>query len=232
MLHFMKGPVKVTGFPLIFHGVSGKDERESNSPSFFNTSEITVVVDYLKKLLLTQGKKGIARISPKDIGIITPYRKQVEKLRKAIIKCDRELKVFDGIEHLKVGSVEEFQGQERRVIIVSTVRSNSEYLTLDAIFNIGFLKNEKRFNVAVTRARALLIIVGNPVILSTDTSWSKFIDYCTEEGGCTGFNRTSVEGTEEVVTRLMALRIHTEAEGETEESSVQQYENPEWRNEQ
>lgn len=65
------------GFPLIFHGVPGKDERESNSPSFFNTSEITVVVEYLKKLLLTQGKKGIAKISPKDIGIITPYRKQV-----------------------------------------------------------------------------------------------------------------------------------------------------------
>lgn len=55
----------------------GKDERESNSPSFFNTIEITVVIDYLKKLLLTQGKKGIAKISPKDIGIITPYRKQV-----------------------------------------------------------------------------------------------------------------------------------------------------------
>ncbi|KAK3566500.1 hypothetical protein QTP86_034004 [Hemibagrus guttatus] len=220
------------GFPLIFHGVPGKDERESNSPSFFNTSEITVVVDYLKKLLLTQGKKGIARISPKDIGIITPYRKQVEKLRKAIIRCDRELKVFQDIEHLKVGSVEEFQGQERRVIIVSTVRSSSDYLKLDSIFNIGFLKNEKRFNVALTRARALLIVVGNPVILSTDAAWCKFIDYCTEEGGCTGFTRLSVEGTEEVVTRLMALKIHPEDEVETEESVIQQYENPEWRSEQ
>ncbi|KAB5567340.1 hypothetical protein PHYPO_G00231630 [Pangasianodon hypophthalmus] len=221
-----------TGFPLIFHGVPGKDERESNSPSFFNTSEITVVVDYLKKLLLSQGKKGIARISPKDIGIITPYRKQVEKLRKAITKCDKELKDFMGIEDLKVGSVEEFQGQERRVIIVSTVRSSGEYLELDSFFNIGFLKNEKRFNVAVTRARSLLIVVGNPVILSTDTTWCKFIDYCTEEGGCTGFKRTSVEGTEEVVARIMALSIHTVAEVETEESAVQQYVNPEWRNEQ
>ncbi|KAG7332537.1 hypothetical protein KOW79_004371 [Hemibagrus wyckioides] len=219
-------------FPLIFHGVSGKDERESNSPSFFNTSEILVVIDYLKKLLLTQGKKGIARISPKDIGIITPYRKQVEKLRKAIIKCDRELKVFEDIEHLKVGSVEEFQGQERRVIIVSTVRSSSDYLEFDSIFNIGFLRNEKRFNVALTRAKALLIIVGNPVILSSDASWCKFIDYCTEEGGCTGFTRLSVEGTEEVMTRLMALKIHPEDEVETEESVIQQYENPEWRSEQ
>ncbi|KAI5610195.1 putative helicase mov-10-B.2, partial [Silurus asotus] len=161
-------------FPLIFHGVPGKDERESNSPSFFNTSEITVVVDYLKKLLLTQAKKNIAKISPKDIGIITPYRKQVEKLRKAILKCDKELKDCRDINLLKVGSVEEFQGQERRVIIVSTVRSSGEYLESDFFFNIGFLKNEKRFNVAVTRAKSLLIVVGNPVILSTDATWCKY----------------------------------------------------------
>ncbi len=66
------------GFPVIFHGVPGKDERESNSPSFFNIFEIEIIVDYLKKLLLTQAKKGISRISPRDIGIIAPYRKQVE----------------------------------------------------------------------------------------------------------------------------------------------------------
>lgn len=66
------------GFPVIFHGVVGKDERESNSPSFFNTSEIDIMMDYLKKLLLTQAKKGIAKISPKEIGIIAPYRKQVK----------------------------------------------------------------------------------------------------------------------------------------------------------
>ncbi|XP_062855111.1 putative helicase mov-10-B.2 [Trichomycterus rosablanca] len=219
-------------FPLIFHGVKGKDEREMNSPSFFNTSEITVVVDYLKKLLLTQGKKGIATISPKDIGIIAPYRKQVEKLRRAIRTCDKELRSYSGIENLKVGSVEEFQGQERRVIIVSTVRSNSEYVEIDEHFNIGFLKNEKRFNVAVTRARSLLIVVGNPIILSTDPAWCRFIDYCTDEGGCSGFNRSSVEGTEEVLARLQALNIHIETEVKTEESGIQLYVNPEWRNEQ
>jgi len=64
---------------VIFHGVVGKDDRESNSPSFFNISEINIILDYLKKLLLTQAKKGIAKISPKEIGIIAPYRKQVKK---------------------------------------------------------------------------------------------------------------------------------------------------------
>ncbi|KAK7146112.1 hypothetical protein R3I93_013748 [Phoxinus phoxinus] len=218
------------GFPVIFHGVIGKDDRESNSPSFFNISEINIIVDYLKKLLLTQAKKGIAKISPKEIGIIAPYRKQVEKIRKGI-KIDKELRSYIGIEELKVGSVEEFQGQERKVIMVSTVRSSKEHFTLDETFNIGFLKNEKRFNVAVTRAKALLIMVGNPIILETDTTWGRFISYCTEQKGYTGYDMSSLEGTEEVVKRLFALNIHQEIPVETEESVVQQYENPAWRHE-
>uniref|UniRef100_A0A671Q0P8 RNA helicase n=1 Tax=Sinocyclocheilus anshuiensis TaxID=1608454 RepID=A0A671Q0P8_9TELE len=199
-------------FPVIFHGVIGKDERESNSPSFFNTSEIDIMIDYLKKLLLTQAKKGIAKISPKEIGIIAPYRKQVEKIRKAI-KMHRELKSCSGIEELKVGSVEEFQGQERKVIIVSTVRSDKKHIILDETFSIGFLKNEKRFNVAVTRAKSLLIMVGNPIILQTDATWGRFINYCIEKGGYTGYDISNLEETEAVVERLLALNIHEETIG-------------------
>lgn len=62
---------------MIFHGVMGKDEREANSPSFFNVSEIEVLIDYLTKLMETQGKKGLPKLSASDIGIIAPYRKQV-----------------------------------------------------------------------------------------------------------------------------------------------------------
>lgn len=68
------------GFPVIFHGVMGKDEREANSPSFFNVSEVEVLISYLKKLLLSHGKKGIPKLSATDIGIIAPYRKQVRIL--------------------------------------------------------------------------------------------------------------------------------------------------------
>uniref|UniRef100_A0A8C1NG14 RNA helicase n=1 Tax=Cyprinus carpio TaxID=7962 RepID=A0A8C1NG14_CYPCA len=201
-----------SGFPVIFHGVIGKDERESNSPSFFNTSEIDIMIDYLKKLLLTQAKKGIAKIAPKEIGIIAPYRKQVEKIRKAI-KMHTELKSCLGIEEMKVGSVEEFQGQERKVIIVSTVRSDKKHIILDETFSIGFLKNEKRFNVAVTRAKSLLIMVGNPIILQTDANWGRFINYCIENGGYTGYDISNLEETEAVVERLLALNIHEETIG-------------------
>lgn len=60
----------------------GKDEREANSPSFFNVTEIETLVDYLTKLLETQGKKGLPKLSASDIGIITPYRKQVRGGRR------------------------------------------------------------------------------------------------------------------------------------------------------
>ncbi|KAJ8360337.1 hypothetical protein SKAU_G00168620 [Synaphobranchus kaupii] len=217
------------GFPLIFHGVMGKDEREANSPSFFNVTEIQILMDYLRKLLQTQGKKGLATLSPKDIGIIAPYRKQVEKIQKAI-RSVKDLNQLKDIAELKVGSVEEFQGQERMVIMVSAVRSSINYVKMDKDFSIGFLTNEKRFNVAITRAKALLIVVGNPVILNKDPTWEQFISYCSEEKGYTGFDYADAEGEGDVVTRLAALSIQVEPEVEHEESVTQQFLHPEWRN--
>ncbi|KAM8753802.1 putative helicase mov-10-B.1 [Acanthopagrus schlegelii] len=214
-------------FPVIFHGVTGIDEREASSPSFFNIAEVEVLMDYVKKLLYTQGKKGLATISPSDIGIIAPYRKQVQKIRRALEKVGKNLP-FKDMSGLKVGSVEEFQGQERRVIMVSTVRSSPDYTEIDKQFNLGFVKNEKRFNVAVTRAKALLIVVGNPRVLSNDETWAQFIQYCKDEGGYTGF--TPAEDDEDMVMRLSALYISIEAKVETAESVVQQILDPEWRN--
>ena len=60
------------GFPMIFHGVVGKDEREERSPSFFNVDEIAVVKEYLSKLLTSKIK-----LKQNQIGIIAPYRRQV-----------------------------------------------------------------------------------------------------------------------------------------------------------
>ncbi|XP_063300399.1 helicase MOV-10 [Pelobates fuscus] len=220
------------GCPIIFHGILGRDEREGNSPSFFNIDEVEVIICYLTDLLQTQGKKGLAKISPKDIGIISPYRKQVEKIRKAINLTHKSV---HEIKDLKVGSVEEFQGQERKVILISTVRSSEDYVKFDEDFNLGFLKNPKRFNVAITRAKALLILVGNPIILRNDPNWSKFLTYCQEIGAYTGYPIEDLEdmmNEEEIAKLLSGLKINRPPAGEsTGESFVQQQAEPGWRSE-
>ena len=71
-------PVK--GFPIIFHGVVGKDTREERSPSFFNPEEVVVVIDYVQKLMDTRG----LHIRDTEIGIISPYRRQVKVISNDI----------------------------------------------------------------------------------------------------------------------------------------------------
>ena len=87
-----------------------------------------------------------------------------------------------------MGSVECFQGQERRVILLSTVRSEPElYLDHDIRYNLGFIAHPKRFNVAMTRAKALLIVIGCPSVLALDKkNWLPFLQYCHENGAIVG----------------------------------------------
>ncbi|XP_054641470.1 putative helicase mov-10-B.1 isoform X2 [Dunckerocampus dactyliophorus] len=204
--------LKKKDIPVIFHGVTGIDEREATSPSFFNRAEVDVLMHYVKKLLQTGGKKGMATISPKDIGIIAPYRKQVEKIRQGLNKIGKDFKHMD-MHALKVGSVEEFQGQERRVVLVSAVRSNREYTEFDKKFSLGFITNDKRFNVALTRAQALLIVVGNPFVLHVDPVWKCFINYCRDSGV---YEYEHAEEDDDVVARLSALFMKIELQVESD----------------
>uniref|UniRef100_A0A0A9D3M9 RNA helicase n=1 Tax=Arundo donax TaxID=35708 RepID=A0A0A9D3M9_ARUDO len=159
-------------FPVLFVGIQGCDEREGTNPSWFNRIEVSKVVSIIRNL--TRG----GDVREADIGVITPYRQQVAKIKKAL----------EGFEmpDLKVGSVEQFQGQEREVIIISTVRSTVKHNEFDKFFNLGFLSNHKRFNVAITRAKSLLIIVGNPHIITKDRHWDRLLRYCADNGSYQG----------------------------------------------
>ncbi|KAF8156821.1 RNA helicase [Crassisporium funariophilum] len=160
-------------FPIVFHSLSGEDDREASSPSFFNIDEVLQVKSYVQRL--KEDRKF--RTADKDIGVIAPYHAQCQKLRNTLRA------VADGV---KVGSVEEFQGQERKVIIISTVRSSKEFIEYDLRHTLGFVANPRRFNVAVTRAQALLIVVGDPQVLSLDPLWRSFLNYVYMNGGWTG----------------------------------------------
>ncbi|KAM5335673.1 RNA helicase Mov10l1 [Glossophaga mutica] len=161
------------GFPLVFHGVRGSEAREGRSPSWFNPAEAVQVLRY--SCLLARSLSS--QVSAQDIGVITPYRKQVEKIRILLRNVD--------LTDIKVGSVEEFQGQEHLVIIISTVRSNEDEFEDDRYF-LGFLSNSKRFNVAVTRPKALLIVLGNPYVLVRDPCFGALLEYSITNGVYTG----------------------------------------------
>jgi helicase MOV-10 len=139
-------------FPVLFFGIQGCDEREGNNPSWFNRIEASKVVEVIRRLTAS------GNLSEEDIGVITPYRQQVLKLKNAL----ENLEMTD----IKVGSVEQFQGQEKKVIIISTVRSTIKHNEFDRTYCLGFLSNPRRFNVAITRAISLLVIIGNPHIIS------------------------------------------------------------------
>lgn len=155
-------------FPIILHTVFGSNKRSQKSKSFMNQTEIDTVEFYLDFLL----KTGIndRKIAQEDIGIISPYQLQVQRLKQM---CqDKQWP------SLEIGSVEQFQGREKLVIILSTARSHTP--------DVGFLNNVKRLNVALTRAKALLIVIGNSNTLQTDPNWYEFIKYCTTKEAIVG----------------------------------------------
>lgn len=157
-----------------FCGIDGTNKQSPDSPSWFNSSEACMVHKIVERLY-----RG-GRCGPADIGIITPYVMQVRSIRRT----------FDAamLEPPKIGSVEEFQGQERKVIIVSTVRSSSAYVAHDSNTKIGFISAPKRINVALSRAKVALIVIGNPKLLATDKTWMRVLQRALDDGtycGCT-----------------------------------------------
>ncbi|KAF5466114.1 hypothetical protein F2P56_016069 [Juglans regia] len=159
-------------FPVLFFGIQGCDEREGNNPSWFNRIEASKVVEVIRRLTAS------GNLSEEHIGVITPYRQQVLKLKKAFDSLD--------MTDIKVGSVEQFQGQERQVIIISTVRSTIKHNEFDRTYCLGFLSNPRRFNVAITRAISLLVIIGNPHIISKDLYWNKLLWRCADNNSYQG----------------------------------------------
>ncbi|XP_033216610.1 putative helicase mov-10-B.2 [Belonocnema kinseyi] len=185
-------------FPLIFHAVHGSERRDENSPSVYNDYEVDVVVHYVCALMEeTLGGHGIEE---NDIGIVTPFKYQA-----SIIKIALQQK---GLHYIAVGTVEIFQGQEKDIIIISTVRSI--VYQHNERFHLGFLSHAKRFNVTITRAKSLLIVVGNPKVLQIDPCWREFIEYCQRNRACRGDNFTLSPLSENEIKKLLNDKMETE----------------------
>lgn len=147
--------------PLTFYDVESEESFDNNS--YFNNQQINIIlklVELLKKIY-----------SPKEIveklAIISPYSNQVYKIRET-------LKRFDGFNtetgFIDVNTVDGFQGKEKSIIIFSTVRSQGSR-------TIGFLADERRMNVGLSRAKSCLIVIGDSKKLMADKNWDKLVKY-------------------------------------------------------
>ncbi|GMH33318.1 hypothetical protein BSKO_01152 [Bryopsis sp. KO-2023] len=163
--------------PVMFLHVDGEERRNQLfaevdlSFSYLNPDEATWVVR-LASSILAAGDID----SPEQIGIITPYSAQVRHIRQ-LMKDKRNSKLGD----VEVATVDGFQGREKEIILFSTVRSNTRG-------SVGFLADHRRLNVALTRARRGLVVIGDKETLKTDKTWKSWIAWARKNGLQKGAN--------------------------------------------
>jgi len=109
-----------------------------------------------------------------SIGILSPYREQVNHL-EAMFREDALLAPLLSTGNIAINTIDGFQGQERDVIYISLVRSNDKH-------EIGFLQDYRRMNVAMTRARMVLVVIGDSATIGHNKFYQEFLDYCAEHG--------------------------------------------------
>jgi ATP-dependent RNA/DNA helicase IGHMBP2 len=165
------------GFPAVeFVDTAGCGFEEKKNPETQSTSNPDEANLLLKHLAVLVNK--ISAADPEllegkiSIGIISPYKAQIKALRQQIQSSPM---LSEHLPLITLNTVDGFQGQERDVIYISLVRSNDKN-------EIGFLKDIRRMNVALTRARKKLVVVGNSATLGNHPFYSAFLDYVDEIG--------------------------------------------------
>ncbi|XP_075357356.1 5'-3' DNA helicase ZGRF1 isoform X4 [Mycteria americana] len=142
---------------LCFYSVNGVEQIERDN-SFYNVAEVHFTVKLIQSLIAS-GIDGSA------IGVITLYKSQMCKIQNLLSGVHSE--AFE-IKVVQVSTVDAFQGAEKEIIVLSCVRTRQ----------IGFIDSEKRMNVALTRAKRHLLIVGNLACLSRNRLWGRVIHHC------------------------------------------------------
>lgn len=147
--------------PLQFLDTAGKGFDEEIAPgteSTRNPGEAELVVREVRKLLALG-------VRPEELAVIAPYDAQVQTIRALLPDAALEIDTVDG-----------FQGREREAVVVSLTRSNPDA-------QVGFLSDIRRMNVAITRARRHLLVIGDSATVSSHPFYSAFLDEVTAAGG-------------------------------------------------
>lgn len=154
---------------MTFYDIQSTEEFVGNS--FKNEGQIEVIVELVK--YLKEIYKGDYKTLINKLAILSPYSKQVNDINIALQKeiCDPN----DKNVKVEVNTIDGYQGKEKSIVIFSTVRSKGSK-------TIGFLADERRINVGLTRAKACLIIIGDSSVLMKDKNWKRLVGYSYKKG--------------------------------------------------
>ncbi|KAK5663056.1 hypothetical protein OQA88_6472 [Cercophora sp. LCS_1] len=175
-------PWPVADMPMMFWSNLGNEEISASSTSYLNRTEASNV-----EKIVTRFFK--ANVKPADIGVITPYEGQ----RSYIVSTMQNSGTYkkELYKEVEVASVDAFQGREKDYIVLSCVRSNENQ-------GIGFLSDPRRLNVALTRAKYGLVIIGNPKVLAKHELWHHLLIHfkdrkCLVEGPLTNLQTSLLQ---------------------------------------
>jgi len=151
-------------------GTGFEEKVDEETRSTFNPDEVNLLFNHFKAYL-EEVKQNTELSNIQDIGIISPYRAQVKLLKQYF---DEYFETNEDIKaKISINTIDSFQGQEKDIVYISLVRSNEKG-------NIGFLSDIRRMNVAMTRARKKLVIIGDSGTICRNNFYDKFVDYVNE----------------------------------------------------
>lgn len=159
-------PWPVPNRPMFFYVQMGQEEISASGTSYLNRTEAANV----EKIVTTFLRSGVV---PSQIGVITPYEGQRAYIVNYMARNGALRQQL--YKEIEVASVDSFQGREKDFIILSCVRSNEHQ-------GIGFLNDPRRLNVALTRARYGIVVLGNPKVLSKQPLWNGLLTHYKEHG--------------------------------------------------
>jgi superfamily I DNA and/or RNA helicase len=182
-------------FPIHFRGVVGNDTSQTiksgsiSEESWTNEAEAKTVAEIVMTLTEEAG------VGSQSIGVMAPFRGQVVLIRSLLRK--------KGLANINVGTIEDYQGIEKEVVVLSLTRSTDAFVPSDVDRRIGVFRQEKQSNVALTRAEQMQIVVGNPNIMAADPVWKQWLWFCLRNGlwyGDEGNTRTAFEKIDQLPT--------------------------------
>ncbi|HEX3008040.1 MAG TPA: AAA domain-containing protein, partial [Bacteroidales bacterium] len=170
-----EGKIFSEDLPVEFIDTAGSgffEQTDEETRSIYNQEEANLLIQHFTQYTSQLEALNITQ-QVRDVGIISPYKAQVSLLQDSLNGAT----IFpDHItENLNINTVDSFQGQERDIIYISLVRSNEKG-------EIGFLSDTRRMNVAMTRARKKLVIIGDSAAIGQHPFYDKLLDYINEIG--------------------------------------------------